>query len=177
MYARPGRIRAYCSTNGLDALRDAGGVSVCSIYEPAAVRTAKADLSQDDHGRDGKSQTTIEIFLRSRSAHDDANNTTTTDDLLREDSAYVQQGLRKNNFTNTNTAMNKKDSGPSTPPNQELARGGGPGAANLRSHSMPDFFGSDSKLLWERRNRKQPQRLDVRLQVQLGVIESPTSFE
>ena len=52
MFARPGRIRAYCSVSGgLDALRDAGGVSDVELLDarqPRVKREERMDNKDDD---------------------------------------------------------------------------------------------------------------------------------
>jgi hypothetical protein len=203
MFARPGRIRAYCSVSGgLDALRDAGGVSDVELFdarrssgtvdkEEAMIRRSRRngpfgggeeydDESETSSSRrredeeDEKAANAAEKMSEGRELHALLN---------REDSAYGYTASNTNQ--NRNTSQNRRNSntreeeGPTTPPNQweseePRPRVGAKRGAVSHSRSMPEF--GEAKL-WARRNRKQPQRLDVRLQcVQLGVIESPSSY-
>ena len=187
MFARPGRIRAYCSVSGgLDALRDAGGVSDVELLDarrPRVKREERMDNKDDDdvffyEARRKEVETTAER----RELHAQLN---------REDSAYGYSSTSNNNTSrqnrrntnnnnnNNNNNSEEEEEGPTTPPNQRESEQPPPSVGAKRgavphSRSMPEF--GEAKL-WARRNRKQPQRLDVRLQcVQLGVIESPSSY-
>ena len=204
MFARPGRIRAYCSVSGgLDALRDAGGVSDVELFdarrssgtvdkEEAVIRRSRrngpfgggeeyddesetsSSRRREDEEEEEKAANAAEKMSEGRELHALLN---------REDSAYGYTASNTNQ--NRNTSQNRRNSntreeeGPTTPPNQweseqPRPRVGAKRGAVSHSRSMPEF--GEAKL-WARRNRKQPQRLDVRLQcVQLGVIESPSSY-
>ena len=185
MFARPGRIRAYCSVSGgLDALRDAGGVSDVELLDarqPRVKREERMDNKDDDDDDfyEARRKEEVETTER-RELHAQLN---------REDSAYgyssssnintSRQNRRNTNNNNNNNNSEEEEEGPTTPPNQRESeqpppRVGAKRGAVPHSRSMPEF--GEAKL-WARRNRKQPQRLDVRLQcVQLGVIESPSSY-
>ena len=183
MFARPGRIRAYCSVSGgLDALRDAGGgsdVELLDARQPRVKREERMDNKDDDDDdfyearRKEELETTERRVLHAQ--------------LNREDSAYgysssninTSRQNRRNTNDNNNNNREEEEEGPTTPPNQRESEQPPPRVGAKRgliphSRSMPEF--GEAKL-WARRNRKQPQRLDVRLQcVQLGVIESPSSY-
>jgi hypothetical protein len=201
MFARPGRIRAYCSVSGgLDALRDAGGVSDVELFdarrssgtvdkEEAMIRRSRRhgpvgggedydDESETSSRRREEEEEKAAIVAEKMSEGRELHTL-----LNREDSAYGYTASNTNQ--NRNTSQNRRNSntreeeGPTTPPNQRESeqpppRVGAKRGAVPHSRSMPEF--GEAKL-WARRNRKQPQRLDVRLQcVQLGVIESPSSY-
>ena len=188
MFARPGRIRAYCSVSGgLDALRDAGGVSDVEVWEVrrprrttgvhgerldeddyTCSRTEEKNVETSSSGRKKISEEEEEKIIERRELHAQLN---------REDSAYGYPNASHRNIINANSS----NEGPTTPPNQQECeqpppRVGAKRCAVPHSGSMPEF-GSEAKL-WARRGmRRQPQRLDVRLQcAQLGVIESPSSY-
>ena len=188
MFARPGRIRAYCSVSGgLDALRDAGGVSDVEVWEVrrprrttgvhgerldeddySCPRTEEKSVETSSSGRKKISEEEEEKIIERRELHAQLN---------REDSAYGYPNASHRNIINANSS----NEGPTTPPNQQECeqpppRVGAKRCAVPHSGSMPEF-GSEAKL-WARRGmRRQPQRLDVRLQcAQLGVIESPSSY-
>ena len=185
MFARPGRIRAYCSVSGgLDALRDAGGVSEVELLDarqPRVKREERMDNKDDDDDffYEARRKEEVETTER-RELHAQLN---------REDSAYgyssssnintSRQNRRNTNNNNNNNNSEEEEEGPTTPPNQRESEQPPPRVGAKRGliphcRSMPEF--GEAKL-WARRNRKQPQRLDVRLQcVQLGVIESPSSY-
>ena len=182
MFARPGRIRAYCSVSGgLDALRDAGGVSDVELLDarqPRVKREERMDNKDDDDDfYEARRKEELETTER-RELHAQLN---------REDSAYgysssninTSRQNRRNTNNNNNYNREAEEEGPTTPPNQRESEQPPPRVGAKRgliphSRSMPEF--GEAKL-WARRNRKQPQRLDVRLQcVQLGVIESPSSY-
>ena len=182
MFARPGRIRAYCSVSGgLDALRDAGGVSDVELLDarqPRVKREERMDNKDDDDDfYEARRKEEVETTER-RELHAQLN---------REDSAYgysssninTSRQNRRNTNNNNNNNREEEEEGPTTPPNQRESEQPPPRVGAKRgliphSRSMPEF--GEAKL-WARRNRKQPQRLDVRLQcVQLGVIESPSSY-
>jgi hypothetical protein len=204
MFARPGRIRAYCSVSGgLDALRDAGGVSDVELFD-ARRTSGTVDKEEAMIGRNGpvgggedyddeKSETSSSRRRREEEEEEEEKAAVAAEKMLerrelhallnREDSAYGYTASNTNQ--NRNTSQNRRNSntreeeGPTTPPNrweseQPPPRVGAKRGAVPHSRSMPEF--GEAKL-WARRNRKQPQRLDVRLQcVQLGVIESPSSY-
>ena len=188
MFARPGRIRAYCSVSGgLDALRDAGGVSDVEVWEVrrprrttgvhgerldeddySCSRTEEKSVETSSSGRKKISEEEEEKIIERRELHAQLN---------REDSAYGYPNASHRNIINANSS----NEGPTTPPNQQECeqpppRVGAKRCAVPHSGSTPEF-GSEAKL-WARRGmRRQPQRLDVRLQcAQLGVIESPSSY-
>ena len=88
--------------------------------------------------------------------------------LIREDSAYEYRGRRREERIKDGEereSVEKSGSGPLTPPMQEEKRA-----------KMSSYAAMHSQL-WARRGIvNAPRRLDVKLQMQLGVIETPSSY-
>ena len=101
MFARPGRIRAYCSVSGgLDALRDAGGVSDVEVWEVRRPRRMTGvhgeRLDEDDYTCSGteKNVETSSSGRKKISEEEEEKNVERRElhaQLNREDSAYGYQ--------------------------------------------------------------------------------------
>ena len=128
MFARPGRIRAYCSVSGgLDALRD-GGVSDVEVWARRRPRRTTGvhgeRLDEDDYSCSRTEEKSVETSSSGRKKNIRGGRGKIIErrelhaQLNREDSAYGYPNASHRNIINANSS----NEGPTTPPNQQGVR-------------------------------------------------------